>query len=155
MESKLAAAFSKSLINAIRTITGEAPVPGEPTYNPIHFAEDDAVGTIGITGEDFVDSVSLFFARETLQKIHEAIYKNIGNFKSVKMEDTIGELINLTIGGARSNLEKEGITFESTIPKTTMGRVGGVPDNISTLITPFKYSGLPFYLEVYYRKEVT
>ncbi|MBC8204126.1 chemotaxis protein CheX [bacterium] len=152
MEAILKEAFKNSLIRALEAVGGTAPVSGTDIFDSSAVPDSCYVGTIGIENEDFTGSVSLIFLDETINSIHDNIYNRLKVAGKRRMEDIIGEIVNLTVGGARKDLEQAGIKFKMTPPRTGRGGLHYETEDISVLHNAFHYSDKLFIMEICTRK---
>lgn len=150
MDVKYINPFIRAVNNTMETMLGKAPVRNAPKIKEHMIAQGDISGIIGFAGEFVQGSVALSFSTEAALKIYRTMMGEIFHKINHEVEDTVGELINIVAGGAKTEFENNGLSFRISIPTVVVGRQHTIAHRgtIPIVLIPFTWDGSSFVMEV-------
>jgi len=155
MEARFINPFVLALVNALETMLNITPERGSPYLKREGQTQGDISAIIGFAGPTVTGSVALSLPTPVALKFYslmmgEKVYRITND-----VQDVVGELANIVTGGAKTELSKEGVTFNISIPTVvvgpghTIGHKGDVP----VMVIPFEIGKHRFVMEVTMRME--
>ncbi|MDD2235982.1 MAG: chemotaxis protein CheX [Kiritimatiellae bacterium] len=128
-------------------ITAEEPLPGahEPPRGGI-------AGSLSVTGDELTINLSLVFGTDLAFSIFRAMM-GMEESEPVEIEevsDIVGELANMTSGGAKTRLQEEYPHLQLGLPSVVVGQELYVdpPKNAQTVVIPLIAGSGKFFLEI-------
>ena len=113
----------------------------------------DISGVIGFADKNCKGAVAICFPSRTAVSVYNT--RNNENGKKVsritsEVMDLIGEFANNVAGGVRSELKKNGVTFNLAIPIVVTGKQHKIVRDmdIPAVVVPMKIDGNPFSMEI-------
>jgi chemotaxis protein CheX len=109
-------------------------------------------GTVSVSGGDFCGNLSLIFPKAMAESIFRAMMM-MGDDDPVEpaeVSDVVGELANMVAGGAKAEMQDQGIDFKIGIPTVVVGdnhHIEPSKDAVSTVTKVTSEKG-SFYLEL-------
>lgn len=148
----LLAAFKASLEQTFETMVFMQALCTEPQVKHDHFPSGAVSGTIGVTGEHFQGRLSLIFTQAIAERAFRSMMM-MGAEDPVnesELKDAIGELANMTAGGAKAQLQQQGYDFVISLPTVVMGLNHHLesPKGCETLVLPVNIGNDVFHMEV-------
>ncbi|MEI6808229.1 MAG: chemotaxis protein CheX [bacterium] len=149
--AKLLAAFCKSAEQVYETMVFTKVTCGLPLIKKEHFPCGAISGTIGITSSLFAGRLSLVFSQETAEKSFRSMMM-MGDTDPVnesEMKDAVGELANMVAGGAKADLQAQGIDYVISLPTVVVGKDHCLesPKGCETMVIPAKIGDGEFFVE--------
>ncbi|MCW8930209.1 MAG: chemotaxis protein CheX [Gammaproteobacteria bacterium] len=142
--------FLSSLSNVLETMGGIKCQIGKPTLKNSTTSKGDVTGIIGMAGKNIKGSLAISFSQAVIIDIVE---KMVGE-KVSKIDETVidmvGELTNMTTGGAKNLLLEKGYDFDMATPAVVSGlnhKVAHMAKGKIILI-PFSTQEGKFYIEL-------
>ena len=138
--------FCKSASDAFGTMAftpiecGEATTVDENAPSCAISGTTGLTGQIKLTGENFCASVSLQLPSDFAKRIFRSMMMMEENdpIEESELRDAIGELANMTAGGAKASLQEKGIDFLISLPTVVVGENHHItgPASASSYIIP-------------------
>ncbi len=150
MNVKYVNPFVKSVYNAIKTMMNVAPERLAPHMKDHNKAQGDISGIVGFAARNIYGTLAVSFPKETALKAFKLMVGDQVENITDDVRDSVGELANIVIGGAKQEFVTLGLPFDISIPTVVVGHnhtishKGGTP----VLVIPFKLDGHPFRVEV-------
>lgn len=152
--TNIAPAFIESVEEIFETMVF-MPIEAAPPLEELHGSPRGSIaGTLSITGEDLTINISLVFGTELAFSVFKAMMgMEEDDEEEICMEevsDIVGELCNMTSGGAKTRLQDEHPHLQLGLPSVVVGQELYIepPKNTQTLIIPLKAEKGEFFLEI-------
>ena len=116
-------ALCTSATSAFETMVFKAAKADKPFLRTGTLPPGSISGTISLTGDNVMGSVSLIFNQDIIEKLFRSMMM-MGDTDPVDMgelKDAVGELTNMVAGGAKSQLQGKGIEFNIGLPTVVVG----------------------------------
>ncbi len=142
--------FLSSLSNVLETMGGIKSDIGKPSIKKSNLSKGDVTGIIGMTGQNIKGSLAISFSQTVIIDIVE---KMVGE-KVIEIDDTVidmvGELTNMTTGGAKNLLVEKGYDFDMATPVVVSGKEHEIVHKSEgqTILIPFNTQEGNFYIEL-------
>lgn len=129
------------------------PVTAEEPLAEGHVAPKGGIaGSLSITSDDITINLSLVFGTELAFTIFRAMMGMEGSdpVQIEEVSDIVGELANMTSGGAKTRMQDEYPHLQLGLPSVVVGQELYVdpPKNAQTVIVPLAAESGKFFLEV-------
>jgi chemotaxis protein CheX len=158
LKEKLLPAFQESTRRAFETMAFVATTFGEPVFNQAQTPLGDVSGTIGVsgsvalTGDTLCGNLSLVFTESIAQAIFRSMMM-MGKDDPVSQQeivDAVGELANMSAGGAKAAMQDIGINFLISLPSVVIGHNHCLSRsaNSVTVLIPMIITQGTFYMEM-------
>ncbi len=123
---------------------------GSPTVKESHQAQGDVTGIIGLTGNRLKASLAISFPRAVLVDIMTRLFGESPEEMDEQVSDLVGELTNMTTGGAKRLLAEAGYDFDMAVPAVISGEKHLIDHKASgtTLVTPVHTESGDIFLEL-------
>jgi len=133
-------ALCTSATSAFETMVFKAAKVETPVLRSGTLPPGSMSGTISLTGNSIMGSVSLIFEQEIVEKFFRSMMM-MGDTDPVDMgelKDAVGELTNMVAGGAKSQLQGKGIEFNIGLPTVVVGQKHylELPQDATSYIVP-------------------
>ena len=150
MEIKYIKPFINSVMNTMETMLNVTPDQSPPFLKNEKLTHADVSGVIGFGGKDISGSVVLSFPTETALNVYEKMMGEPAARISGDVQDVIGELTNIVVGGAKKTFSDDGFSFHISIPTVIVGKnhALGHKYDISAIVVPFKIDQNSFNMEI-------
>jgi chemotaxis protein CheX len=150
MDVKYVNPFINAVVNTMETMLGVAPERMSPSLKNNNVAQGDISSIIGFAGDNVHGSIALSFPTLTALKIYHRMMGEVINKINKDVEDTIGELVNIVAGGAKTELENEDVIFHISIPSVIIGKNHTIAHkgSIPVVLIPFKWEKGTFVMEI-------
>ncbi len=115
--------------------------------------QKDITGMIGLAGE-YQGIITVYFPEEIALRIVSGMIGMEINEINADVQDAIGEVANIIVGGAKNELYLEGIHFDISTPTVVVGNDYMVYSSKSQVqqISIFKIDAAHFYISSYVKK---
>jgi chemotaxis protein CheX len=123
MDVKFINPVLKSILDVLSTMAHIQPKVGTPrkkVKNEIVHGKH-ITGVMSMVGNKGSASIALTFSEAAILHIANKMLPTEITWIDGTVIDLVGELANMALGGAKSNLEKEGYTFELSLPTIIVG----------------------------------
>lgn len=145
-------AFVDSVQEIFETMVFMPVTPGEPLPAGHEPPRGGIAGSLSITGGELTINLSLVFGTDLAFSIFRAMM-GMEESDPVQMEevsDIVGELANMTSGGAKTRLQEEYPHLQLGLPSVVVGQELYVepPKNAQTVVVPLDAESGKFFLEV-------
>ncbi|MFO7736330.1 MAG: chemotaxis protein CheX [bacterium] len=142
--------FLKSTLNVITTMSFIQAQPDAPHIKRKNETTGCLSGFIGLAGNNVLGTVIISFSCEAILEIVSGMMGEEYTEINEEVEDAVGELTNMIVGGAKKTLSEKGFKFNLALPTVIKGE--GVSFNVKTssprIVIPFKLeSGAMFFVE--------
>ncbi len=149
---KMLPAFTKSLADAFETMVFINAACGEPLSKHDHFPSGAISATIALTGEDISGRLTLIFSTQVAEQAFRGMMMMAPDDRvdESELKDAIGELANMTAGGAKAALQQESIDFMISLPAVVVGADHHLesPKGCATSVLPVSMGDSTFFLEL-------
>ncbi len=116
--------FLNSTINVIQTMAFIKPNAGKPYINRNLQTDGVLTGTIGLVGiasTSIIGSVIISFSEKAILEIVTNMLGEKYDKITPDVEDAIGEITNMIVGGAKRMLAEKGYKFNLALPTVVKG----------------------------------
>ncbi len=152
-------AVSQSLMNTFEQMVFVPVTVGEPTDKADGNPTGSISGTIGLTGShndnqtELRATLSLIFPEELAMSIFRGMMMmdDTTPVEMAELRDVVGELTNMTAGGAKTILSGNGFKLSLSLPSVAVGRdhyLGATPGIAFSKVVPISFKESVFYFEV-------
>lgn len=147
--------FLSSLSNVLETMGGVKSEIGKPSLKNSTISKGDVTGIIGMTADKLKGSLAISFSQAVIIDIVE---KMVGE-KVTEIDDTVidmvGELTNMTAGGAKNLLAEKGYDFGMATPVVVSGKQHEIihKSEGQIILIPFTTQVGNFYIELCFDKK--
>ena len=152
-------AVSQSIANTFEQMVFVPVTVGEPAEKTEGNPTGCISGTIGLAGSHNGSSVelraklSLIFSEELAMRIFRGMMMmdESAPVEMAELRDVVGELTNMTAGGAKTILSGDGFKLSLSLPSVAVGRDHylGAPSGIAfSKVVPVTFKESVFYFEV-------
>ncbi|RJP78157.1 MAG: chemotaxis protein CheX [Candidatus Zixiibacteriota bacterium] len=157
MDVKYINHFISAVNNTFTTMLGSSPERQGLSLKQHHVAQGDISSIIGFAGKLAHGSVALSFPQETALKIHAVMTGETLDKLNKDVQDTVGEIVNIIAGGAKTEFDQEGLSFHISIPTVVVGKDHTIIHKGSTpiVLLPFTWEGCSFVMEISLKLEGT
>jgi chemotaxis protein CheX len=145
-----------SILNVLSTMAHLQPKPGSPKKkdrNEIVHGKN-ITGLISMVGKNATASIALTFSEPAI--LHIAKNMLPGEITTIDgmVIDLAGELANMALGGAKSNLEEKGMAFQLSLPTMIVGTDYLIAHRTKApiIMLPFSMPEGPFFVEASYEE---
>ncbi len=117
-----------------------------------HFPSGAISGTIGLTGDHINGRMTLIFPKHTAEQAFRGMIM-MGPDDPVdeaELKDAIGELANMTAGGAKAALQQDNVNFVISLPAMVVGTDHHLesPKGCATTVIPVSLGDAVFHMEL-------
>lgn len=142
--------FIHSVFNAMETMIGVKPVRHKPYLKETNMTEGDVTGLVGFASQNISGSVALSFPATTAFKVFEAMIGAPANEINDEVQDIVGELSNIVVGGAKNELSSLGLSYDISIPMVVAGNKHTINHKFDKpiVVVPFTLNEDPFSMEL-------
>lgn len=159
LHDKMLAACCQSIVNTFDQMVFQAATVGQPVEKSDGLPTGCISGTIGLSGThndspvELRSKLSLIFSEELAQHIFRSMMM-MGPDDPVEMaelRDVVGELTNMTAGGAKTALSDDGFKLLLSLPTVAVGRDHylGAPSGIRfSKVVPVSLEAGIFHFEI-------
>ncbi len=150
MEVKYINPFITSIHNTMETMVGITPERMPPYVKDHNRVQGDISGIIGFADKNITGSVALSFPTAAALKIYHLMMGEIATRLSSDVQDIVGELANIVVGGAKKEFSEMGLSFHISIPFVVLGRDHIISHKFGTpvVVVPFKIGDDTFSMEI-------
>lgn len=150
-------AFNKSIANAFEQMVFLPVTVGDPVEKTECLPTGCISGTIGLTGSyndaEIRAKLSLIFSEELAQRIFRSMMmmEPDAPVEMSELRDVVGELTNMSAGGAKTTLSDAGFKLSLSLPTVAVGRDHylGAPSGIQfSKVIPVSVSEDTFHYEL-------
>ncbi|MFC1513652.1 chemotaxis protein CheX [candidate division KSB1 bacterium] len=142
--------FINAVNNALETMAGATPDREKPFIKPDRATHGDVTGLIGFADKGISGSVALSFSFNAISKIYEMMMGMPVEKLNDEVEDIVGELTNIVVGGAKKDFSEIGFPFHLSIPMVVSGKnhvIKHKHDN-PIVVIPYSIENGKFFLEI-------
>lgn len=142
--------FLTALSNVLSTMGGIECQIGKPALKSDPVSRGDVTGIIGMAGPQVKGSLAISFTQPVIMDIVE---KMVGE-KVTTIDDTVtdmvGELTNMTTGGAKNLLAEQGYEFDMATPVVISGKQHEITHKTKgqVILIPFSTASGEFFIEI-------
>jgi len=150
MDVKYINPFVNALVSTLETMLEVSPDRGTPYLKREVATQGDISAVIGFAGPRVTGSVALSFPTPVALKIYSLMMGEKVYRISSDVQDVVGELANIVAGGAKTELSKENLGFNLSIPTVVVGKghTLGHKMDIPVMVIPFELGKHRFVMEV-------
>ena len=152
-------AICKSIANTFEQMVFVPVTVGEPVPKTEGNPTGCISGTIGLTGThnsspaELRAKLSLIFSEELAIKIFRSMMMMDEStpVEMTELRDVVGELTNMTAGGAKTLLSNDGFKLSLSLPTVAVGHDHylGAPSGIAySMVVPVAFNDSTFYIEL-------
>jgi len=142
--------FIHSVFNAMETMMEIKPLRQKPFTKSNNITEGDVTGLVGFASKDISGSVALSFPKDTAFKIYETMIGVPVNEINSEVQDIVGELTNIVVGGAKNELSTMGYSYNISIPMVVAGTKHTINHKYDKpiVVVPFSFGDKTFSMEL-------
>ena len=126
---------------------------GKPVLKPDYLPAGDVTGFITMESSKATGLMAISFSSGAIFEIVEKMVGDKVNSIDTTVVDMVGELTNMTTGGAKNLLTQQGYDFNMATPEIFTGKEQEIPhhpdDKIITV--PFSIQSGSFYVELSFK----
>ena len=150
MNSEFFKPFLRAIDNAIETMVGISLKKEKPFRKEGKTTDGDITGIIGFAEKNISGSVALSFPQETILKIYESMMGAPADEANGEVNDVVGELTNIVVGGAKVEFSKLGYSFNISLPLVVEGKGHKINHNHNNpiIVFPLSFENKDFLMEV-------
>lgn len=142
--------FLNAVDNAMKTMVGVSPERDKPYLKENRSTTGDITGIIGFAEKRISGSVALSFPTKTILKIYELMMGDSVEEINDEVDDIVGELTNIVVGGAKKDFSELGLPFNISLPLVVSGKnhiIKHKHDN-PVMVIPYSVEGNKFVMEI-------
>lgn len=113
--------FLHSAVNVISTMAFIDPKPGAPYIEKTNKTKGEVTGYLGLAGSNIKGTVIISFQGKAALEIVSSMLGEEFLEINQDIEDAVGELTNMIVGGAKRVLSEKGYKFNLAIPTIVTG----------------------------------
>ncbi len=149
---ELIAPFLESFSNVLATMAMMESSAGTPTVKDGQQASGDITGIIALAGNKVRASLAITFPKAVILEIMQRLFGETQDTIDDQVSDLVGELTNMTTGGAKRLLADAGYDFEMSVPVVVSGANHLIDHQApgATLIAPIRTENGDIFLEICY-----
>jgi chemotaxis protein CheX len=142
--------FNNAVFNAMETMVGIQVSRDKPYLKKDNYTTGDITGIMGMAGKLLAGSVALTFPEKSILQIYEKMIGETATSLSSEVQDMVGELVNIVVGGAKTEFTELGISYQLSIPMVVTGPNHVIKHKFENPIIaiPFKWENNPFTMEI-------
>ena len=150
MNVELINPFIASLNNVLTTMGGVESQPGKPSLKNDNISLGEVTGIIDMSGPQLQGSMAISFTQPVIFKIVENMVGEKLNRIDDTVTDLVGELTNMTAGGAKNQLTEKGYDIDMATPKMLSGKQHHITHTGQgkILLIPFSTASGNFFIEL-------
>lgn len=139
----------ESTLTVLSTMAMVEAKPEKPHLKDNTRPLGDITGQIDLTGDHIRGSLAISFSESSILDISEKLLGEAIQNIDDTVADVVGELTNMITGNAKRIYSEQGLDFNLTLPKTTIGNGQQVLHSIKgkTVVLPFTTTSGRFYVE--------
>ncbi len=144
--------FLESFSNVLATMAMMESSAGVSTVKNDQQAAGEVSGIIGLAGNKVRASLAITFPKAVILEIMQRLFGEAQDTIDDQVNDLVGELTNMTTGGAKRLLADAGYDFDMSVPVVVSGTSHLINHQSpgTTLITPIRTENGDIFLEVCY-----
>lgn len=142
--------FLNAVNNAMETMVGITPEREKPYLKDSRSTTSDITGVIGFAEKRISGSVALSFPSATILKIFSLMMGTPATEINNEVDDMVGELTNIVVGGAKKEFAELGYPYNISLPLVISGKnhvIKHKHDN-PIMVIPYSVEGNKFVLEI-------
>jgi len=150
MNSEFIKPFLNAIDNAMETMIGISLTREKPFRKEGKSTAGDITGIIGFAAKNISGSVALSFPQETILKIYEAMMGAPADEANGEVNDVVGELTNIVVGGAKAEFANLGYPYNISLPVVVEGKGHKInhKHNNPIIVFPFSFENKDFSMEI-------
>lgn len=150
MDVKFINPILDSIVNVLTVMANLTPSAGKPELKAGTQAPGVVSGLISLEGKKAAASVAISFSKPVILEITRRMLRTDVPEVDDMVQDLVGEIANMMVGGAKSALENKGYDFTLTLPSVIAGEPHEIIHPLAgeTIILPFSVEAGEFYVEV-------
>lgn len=144
--------FLESFSNVLNTMVMMESSTGPSSIKDSQLATGDVSGIMELAGNKISASLAITFPKVVILEIMQRLFGEALDTIDEQVSDLVGELTNMTTGGAKRLLADAGYDFEMSVPVVVSGTnhlIDHQPQG-TTLITPIRTENGNIFLEICY-----
>ena len=140
----------ESITNVLSTMANIQPKPGKPALKADNEAQGVVTGMIDLKGKQASGSVAISFSKPVALDIAKRMLHMDADDINDMVKDLVGEIANMTAGGAKARLQDKGFDFDLTLPSVLAGEGHKVKHSVKapTISLPFNTENRDFFMEI-------
>ena len=150
MDEKFVSPFVESIVNVLSTMAMLKAGPGTSSFKENETAHGDVTGLISMTGEQAKGTFAVTFTEKVILEITKRmIGEEITGIDNTVI-DMVGEITNMSSGGAKKLLSEKGYRFDMAIPAVIAGKDHVIKhkSKAPVIIVPFDTEAGKFFIEI-------
>jgi chemotaxis protein CheX len=150
MDAQFINPFVTALVATFETMLEVSPERGTPYLKRETATQGDISAVIGFAGARVTGSVAISFPTPVALKIYSLMMGEKVYRISSDVQDVVGEIANIVAGGAKTELSKDNLSFNLSIPTVVVGKghTLGHRMDIPVMVIPFELGKHRFVMEV-------
>lgn len=127
---------------------------GKPTLKADKISRGDVTGIIGMASPQLKGSMAISFTQAVIMDIVEKMIGEKVSSIDDTVTDMVGELTNMTTGGAKNLLAEKGYDFDMATPVVVSGKQHEITHKAKgkIILIPFATAAGKFFIELSFEK---
>ena len=122
MDKNFLGAFIESVVNVLSTMATLEANPGTPVTKENEKAHGDITGLISMTGTEAKGTFAITFTEKVILEVTRRMIGEEVTGIDDTVIDMVGEITNMSSGGAKKLLSENGYRFDMAIPTVISGK---------------------------------
>jgi chemotaxis protein CheX len=154
VSAKLSKPFVESISNVLSMMAMLESKPDKPLLRNTNVAKGDVTGIIGMTGDKLNGSFAISFSKSAILQIAKNMVGDEKDSIDDEIKDMVGEITNMTAGGAKKLFEEVGYDFGMATPAVIAGENHKIIHSVKgkAVIVPFITDAGEFFIEFCFQK---
>ena len=150
MDKNFLGAFIESVVNVLSTMATLEANPGTPVTKENEKAHGDVTGLISMTGAEAKGTFAITFTEKVILEVTKRMIGEEVSCIDDTVIDMVGEITNMTSGGAKKLLSEKGYRFDMAIPTVISGKDHIIRHKSKSpiIMVPFDTEAGNFFIEV-------
>jgi len=142
--------FLNAVNNAMETMVGISPEREKPYIKESRSTTGDITGVIGFAEKRISGSVALSFPSTTILKIYSLMMGAPAEEMNQEVDDMVGELTNIVVGGAKKEFSELGYPYNISLPLVVAGKNHVIKHKHENpvMVIPYSVEGNKFVMEI-------
>jgi len=142
--------FIESVIEVMEMMLDLSPESFPPVLKSEASMSGDISGIIGFASDEVTGAIALSFPEAAALFVYEQMMGETADGITSDVQDSVGELANMVVGGAKTIFSEQGLSFLISIPTIVVGLDHSLAykQDIPIVVVPFKMEGHSFSMEI-------
>lgn len=139
-----------SIVNILETMANMKAQPGKPSLKSDNNSLGEVSGIIDMNGQQVKGSIAISFSKPVVLDIAKRMLREEFHEIDNEVQDLVGEITNMMVGGAKAKLADEGFNFELSTPKIFAQPNHQIKHSTEgpIILLPFRCDNGEFFVEI-------